>query len=559
MSVRKKKWRIKNTDQSLDLKQKLLVNRNLLSKEEIQAFMDFDKQDGLHDPYLMKGMKKAVERLLAAIDNNEKVIVFGDYDVDGITGAAVLIHTLTKLGATVSYRIPHRVEDGYGLNMKFVDEFIQAGIDLVITVDCGISCKEEVSKLQAAGVDVIVTDHHHVPDTPPEDAVAIVHPLQSDCDYPFKGLTGVAVAFKVCQALINERLSEPENQKLIESLLDLTSMGTVADCGPLMGENRYIVKKGLEQLSDTSWPGLKLLMEKSKLNFDKPFGTVDIGFKLGPRINASGRISSPYYALQLLLQKDRSHKAIQLADKLETINKERQNMLQEALMEAKENLKVNDTMVIAGWHQDWHPGILGLIAGRLNNEYGKPAFIMQDQGDHLVGSARSNEFFNVVEALTAGAEFLNNFGGHNQAAGFDLKKDNLEGFVTHLNQYADNQLAGVDVTPILDIECDIAESDVNWDTLGLLDQLGPYGTANEQPIFQISNLAVSEVRRVGNDKKHLSFSTTINGDKIKAIGFQMGDFSDYVNKKGSIDVACHLQNNHWKGKDYLQLLIVDLK
>ncbi len=547
MSVQKKKWNLKNDDASLPLSKKLFLNRGLETEAEIQEFIDIAEGNGLHDPYLMKDMDKAVPRLIEAIEKQEKIIVFGDYDVDGVTGAAILLRTLHRLGAVVSYRIPHRVQDGYGLNMKFIDEFIRIGVDLVITVDCGISCKDEVTKATEAGIDVIITDHHTVPSEPPTDAVAIVHPLQEDCDYPFKGLTGAAVGFKVCQALAEKCLSPEEREDLVMSLMDLASMGTVADCGPLLGENRYIVKRGLEVLKNTRWEGLRKLMKNAGVDGEGPLDTTAIGFRLAPRINAVGRISTPLYALQLLLQEEGSEKADQLAQKLEEVNRERQQMLERAFNDAHERVKEEEEMVIMAWDESWHVGILGLIAGRLAQQYGKPAII------------RSNEHFNLVEALTAHAEFLQHFGGHHEAAGFDLKKEDLEGFVSGMKKYAAEKLAEVDLRPTLELECELQHRDVTWETIALLESLGPYGTANEEPCFLLPDVEVVKVKRVGADMKHLSLTVKLGDDQIRGIAFKMGEYEEYLREHARVDLACHLKKNVWKGNESIQLQVVDLR
>ncbi len=559
MSVQNKKWVVKNEKAEEPLYKRLFENRGLGSEEEVEAFMNIEESGGLHDPFLMKDMKKACDRILKAVDAGEKIMIFGDYDVDGITGAAILFQGLKRLGATVSYRIPHRVNDGYGLNMRFVEEFIEIGVDLVVTVDCGISCKDEVKRAAEGGVDVIITDHHNVPDEPPTDAVAIVHPLQKDCKYPFKGLTGAVVGFKVIEALAGLRLKDFEKEELIESLLDLASLGTVADCGPLVGENRYIVKRGLEVLSNSRWEGLRSLMKKSGIDEGQELDTTAIGFRIAPRINAAGRISNPLYALQLLLQEEGSDKINALAEKLESINQTRRDMLDRAMLDARENLDFEGEKLIIGWSEDWHVGILGLISGRMCNDFGLPAIMMQDKGDVLVGSARSNEYFNVVEALHEMSEFLGHYGGHHQAAGFNLKKENLENFVEGMKKYANEKLADVDMKPVLNLECAIKHEDVSWDTLGLLDQLGPYGVENEEPSFLLSGMKVKDVRTVGSDGKHLSISVDMGGNQIKGIAFGMGEYASYVREKGVVDIACRLQKNVWNGRESIQLMILDLR
>ena len=366
MTVLSKQWRIKNEDQSLGVAEKLLANRGMVEKTQIQAYL-YPSRKSFHNPFLMKDMEKAVQRIKKAIANKEKIMIFGDYDVDGISGTAILFQTLKTMGARVSYRLPHRVKDGYGLSNAFVEEFAKVGANLVITVDCGISCANQIELAKSHGIDIIVTDHHTIPEKFPDLAHAILHPRQPGCDYPFKGLTGAGVAFKLASALITDKYDGEEKENFLFSLMDLASLGTVADIGPIQDENRIIVKYGLEALQDTKWVGLKYLKAQAGIEPNTKLNIATIGFRIGPRINAAGRIDHPYYALQLLLSTaEEEEKGKLLAEHLEKLNHTRQQMVFKALEEAEaQYLNRKSDKVFVAWSPDWHVGILGLIAGKI--------------------------------------------------------------------------------------------------------------------------------------------------------------------------------------------------
>jgi len=366
VSVLGKKWVIKNDDTSVSIIDKLLINRGMDNQSKIDTYLKTSFKKGLHNPFLMKDMDRAVERIRKAVENDERIMVFGDYDVDGISGTAILVHTLKMINAKASYRLPHRVDDGYGLNEKFIEEFAELKINLLITVDCGISCKSQIDLAKEKGIDVIITDHHALPEDFPDSAYAILHTLQPECQYPFKGLTGAGMSYKLASALIADQTESHKREEYLYSLLDLTSLGTVADLGPLTGENRIIVKYGLEALQDTKWRGLNYLKEYAGINPDEKLDINAIGYRLGPRINAAGRIANPYYALQLLLYDKWDDKGKILAGHLETLNQKRQQMVFDALEELRAHFAAqtnNDKKILVAWNKNWHVGILSKIYG----------------------------------------------------------------------------------------------------------------------------------------------------------------------------------------------------
>lgn len=558
MSVLKKNWQIRNEDHNLSITEKLLANRGIGDQGSIQTYLYPNYKKGFHNPFLMKDMDKAVDRIKKAVQRQEKIIIFGDYDVDGISGTAILYNTLKIMGARISYRLPHRVKDGYGLSNAFIEEFIKLGVNVAITVDCGISCKSQIDLAHNYGIDVIVTDHHTIPEQIPDKAYAILHPLQPGDEYPFKGLTGAGVAYKLASALITDNFKGGERDEYLFALLDLASMGTIADIGPIRDENRIIVKYGLEALKTTRWSGLQHLKNLAGILPEEKLTVGTIGFKIGPRINAAGRIDHPYYALQLLLSED-NEKGKLLAEHLEKLNQSRQQMVMKAMEEAETQYTGRrSNKIFVAWSPDWHVGILGLIAGKISEKYGIPAMIMQDFGDYLVASARSQETFNVVDALTANRDYLEHFGGHAQAAGFNIRKNRLEDFVRNMEEYAEkHMLRDQGEKQSLTIDCEIQADDINESLMKFMDQMEPFGVGNEQPLFLVRNVKHNYLKRVGKESNHLSFLAQTGFKKFSTIAYKMGEFADVMGQAQAIDLACYLDRNEWKGKHQIQFRAVD--
>lgn len=556
-----REWLVKPQDPQLDIFQNILKNRNISDPDTVNSYLSPNYKKGFHNPFLMKDMDKAVERLNRAIDQQERIIVFGDYDVDGISGTAVLCNTLKLCGANFSYRLPHRVNDGYGLNIKFIDEFKEKEVKILITVDCGISCREQITKAAGFGIDVIITDHHTIPEHLPDLAYAILHPKQPDCPYPFKGLTGSGVAFKLASALITDRFEGAERDRILYSLLDLASLGTVADIGPLLGENRIIVKYGLEAMQKSNWPGLNLLMESAGIDLSQKLGVTDIGFKIGPRINAAGRINHPYYALQMLLHEGDTSEGKSKARHLEQLNSERQQMVQKAMLEA--DLKFAewpaDRKVFIAWSPDWHVGIVGLICSRMVEKHGLPTIILQEFDEHLVASFRSNEVFNAVDTLNEVKDLLSHYGGHAQAAGFSISKANLPEFVERVSAYAAKILASHDFAAGLMLDAIVQHQDINDNFLRLISQMEPFGAGNEKPLFMIPNVEVSDFKKVGKDQNHLHFQARTTNGKFSSIAFKLGKLFPEITSHSRLDLAFHLEKNIWNGRESIQFQVVDLR
>lgn len=550
MSVIGKNWLIKNQSENKSVVEKILENRGFT---EIQEMVDF------HDPFLFEDMEKTVKRITQAIKAGELIVVFGDYDVDGISGTAILIHILRELKANVIYRLPNRVSDGYGLSDKFIEEFIKINVKLLITVDCGISCENQIAKAKNANIDTIITDHHTIPALEPKSAFAVLHPRYGDCQYPFKDLTGAGMALKLAHALIKSNFAKQDHDKYLDCFLDLASLGTIADLGSLVGENRLIVKRGLKTLENTKWTGLKKIKELANIKEGDTIDTIKIGFQIAPRINAAGRIGDPNLALKLLLNEVGEVSEQALSKELESLNKERQNMTEKALNEVEEFFSSEKKLpyILVAHNKNWHVGILGLVAGKLAEKYHKPVIMLQDLGDTLTASARSPIYFNIVEALTNFKHYLTSFGGHAQAAGFNLKKENLEKFTLAINEYAKIKLANTELKSTLEIDCSLKEEELSFDLLSEVEKLGPFGLGNQKPIFVMQSVSPHFIEQVGQDSNHLKFSLQIGTKEFRVIAFRMGQYADILKQQQKIDLVFSLNRNHWQDRDYIQIEALD--
>ncbi|MBI2463832.1 single-stranded-DNA-specific exonuclease RecJ [Candidatus Peregrinibacteria bacterium] len=555
MSVLRKTWLVKNTDTEKTLIERLFKNRNLADEKDIDYFFHTDYVKGLYDPLLLKGMKEALERIDRALKEKERVIVFGDYDVDGITSTAILFTTLKELGANISYRLPDRQSDGYGLNERFIEEFKEKEVKLVITVDCGIANSEEIEKAKNYGIDVIITDHHAMPteDRFPRQAYAIIHPKQEGCPYPFKEITGAGVAFKLSQALFTRH----KKKKGFEKFFDLAALGTVADCAPLIDENRLIVKGGLKMLKNTQNLGLKHLKNIAGIDENRRMSTETLSFLLAPRINAAGRIAHPYYALQMILAED--EKALQFAQKLEKLNQERQRITGLAMEEVEKKFGKSPEKknILVAYDSNWSSGIIGLIAGKMEERYARPCVIMEDRGDTLVGSIRSPEFFSSIQLLNQCKEYLDRFGGHEQAGGFNISKKNLAAFLEKITKVADESLRGKEIKNILSIDSEIIPAEIDMATLEEIEAFEPFGIGNERPTFLLKDVPVHGIRPMGNEKKHLSFGAYLGDHDIRCFGFHLGPMALRLHEGIHLDIVCHLERNEWNGNTKVELKMID--
>lgn len=534
----------------------LLFNRNLKTQNEIDEFLSPDYSKDVHDPHLFKDMEKACQRIYKAIREQELITVYGDYDADGVSSSVILRSVLKDLGAQVEVYLPHREKEGYGLNKKAVEE-LAGKTKVIITCDCGISNLEEVDLANQKGIDVIITDHHTIPDTLPK-ALAIIHPQVKGEMYPFKYLAGGGVAFKLAQALLSHvknDLSDKEKEGSEKWLLDMVALSTVADMVPLLGENRTLLKYGMLVLKKTRRLGMRKLIEVANLEIDK-IDTRAIGFSLAPRVNAAGRMDHANLAYYLMIEEDEV-KATKLAQELNQSNLDRQKLTERIVREAKaQAIDENDSLLVF-YDPSWSSGLTGLVAGRLARDYARPVFVMTKVEENIVGSGRSIPEFNIIEALQAHEDLLIKYGGHPQACGFSMDPEKRETFVQVMKELATQKLQGVEFQSKLDIELMIDFEDISWDLVDLLERFRPYGQMNPEPLFISTGLAITSIRQVGNDGKHLKLEVSKGNKKKGAIAFGLGNMSLELGDK--IDIVYNLSINQWNGNREIQLMIKDIK
>ncbi len=538
-----------------------ILYRREKDPQEARAFLE--RRPGPDNPFALPGMHRAVARTRQAIRGKEPIVVYGDFDADGVTATALLAITLRALGANVRPYIPHRVEEGYGLNIRAIEELAKAGARLLVTVDCGIRFPREIAYARRRGVDVIVTDHHLV-GTEPLEAVAVINPHQEECAaqaeiLPYKGLAGVGLAYKLAQALLraNRQVPLPGSVPLDEEeLLDLVALGTVADMAPLTGENRYLVSRGLERLNRAPRVGAEALIRQSGL---RP-GQVDtghIGFALGPRLNAAGRIAHAEKAYRLLTT-DSPEEAERLARELDELNQERQRLTKEMQERARAVILEQETLppLLFVADSEFPAGVVGLVASRLVDEFYRPAVIVGRGAEVSKGSARSIPEFHITRALDECADLLLRHGGHAVAAGFTVPTRQLEPLKRRLLEIAARELEGVELTPTLAIDAEVPLREVNGALWKALQDLRPYGEGNPEPLLLSRNVRVERQRPVG-DGSHLKLTLSDRGIWWDGIAFRQGEWAGRLPER--VDVVYYLRENEWNGETRLQLEIQDLR
>ena len=525
----------------------LLHNRGIEDPAEFEPFLTADDRLS-HVPLLLPDMDKAVTRILRALLGDEIIAVYGDFDADGITGTALLMEGLSHLGARATHYIPHRVDEGHGLNFPALKGLREKGVTLVVTVDCGISGSPEVELGQEMGLDFIITDHHEVPASLPP-ALASIDPKRHDSTYPFSELAGVGVALKLIQALYKKTNRDGD----WENFLDLVAMGTVTDMVPLSGENRYFVKHGLEVLNRSQRIGVLELVRSAGLEM----GELDedsIGYMLGPRLNASGRMDHAVTSYELLMASSQEQ-ACKLAAKLESNNSERQRLTIEVYMKAREKLLPDVTgmpLLMVG-ESVYPPGVVGVVAGKLVDEFYRPSIVVQLDGSNARGSARSIPEFDILGALTECQGLLTRFGGHRQAAGFLAPRKNLDQLQRCLLEIAGRELDGADLRPVVNIDTEVPLSVLNGEIYNQISRLAPFGQANRLPTFLSKNVKLLESRKVGANGDHLKLKLRDGTVTWDAIAFNMGNrrLSTYL------DMVYNLEKENWNGREFLRLNIVD--
>lgn len=526
---------------------RLLINRGIKNIEDAKRFLTADLS-GLHDPFLFKNMDKVVNRILQAKAKKERILVFGDYDVDGVTSSAVLNKILMKMSVDVIHHIPHRLIDGYGLNHEIARFAKDNNVSLLITVDCGITAVKEIESINDLGIDVIVIDHHEPGLQPLPNAFAIINPKQEGCHYPFKELAAVGLAFKLSQALTG---------KIDEELLHLTCLGTVSDVAPLVDENRIIVKAGLETLSRTKNKGLFALLSIGKI-VGKKLTPYHIGFIIGPRINAAGRMNSAHTSLDLFLSESKEE-AIRFAQELDQFNIDRQKMQREVVAEAMEIVEgLKDDKVIVLSKEGWHKGVLGIVASRLTDKYYKPAIVISVKDGIGTASARSISGFHIHDALAKCGQCLEEFGGHEGAAGLTILEKNIDPFRSMINKLAEQTMDSKALVQTLKIDDEIKISDITLDIARTIEQLQPFGEGNPMPIFCSHQCIVKSNAQILG-KETLKFWVTDGVTSISAVGFGMSKFSSLIVLGSKVDLAYHISIDDWNKAPTPQLQLKDIK
>lgn len=527
----------------------ILFARNISSSQEAEAFLNLELNQPT-DPYLLKGMGAAVRRINEALQRGEKVAIYGDYDADGVTGTALLMRVLSALGFMPQYYIPHRLDEGYGLNREALKLIKARGADLVITVDCGIRAIDPVREANKEGLDLIITDHHE-PGTEIPEAIAVINPKQPGDDYPFKGLAGVGLAYKLAQGIQNDR-----GRPLDVPMLELVAIGTVADLAPLQGENRNLVAKGLKELNQTSSVGLEALIKKARLSLGS-IGSTNIAFGLGPRINAAGRLDVANKAVELLLTQDTA-RAADLADRMEKINSKRQAMTRDVVERAREQL--GDTpvgKVIFAGDEGFHEGIVGLAASRLVDEFYRPSIVASMGEEVTKASARSIPGFNITSALEANKDLLVRFGGHAAAAGFVVETKKVDELRIRLDTYAAENFGDIDLKPSVEIDAQVKLVQLDWPLLEFIERLEPCGEGNRLPLFGARRVRVMSSRQVGKEGAHLKLVLEQERKIFDAIAFRMGSVKDGL--PSIVDVAFNFEKNVYMGTENLQLNVRALR
>ena len=557
-----KKWQIYETNENKvkEISEKynlnkllstILVNRNITQEEEVRLFLKPTRGD-FHNPFLMQDMEKAVERILIAIEKKEKVTIYGDYDVDGITSITVLKSFLQERGLEVGTYIPNRLEEGYGLNKKAIETIAEKGCQLMITVDCGISAIEEINHANALGIETIVTDHHEAGIELPK-ALAVIDNKRKDSKYPFRELAGVGVVFKLIQA-IGMKLNLPEESYL--KYLDIVCIGTISDIVPLVNENRVIAKLGLMLIKQTKNIGLKSILQSSGYH---KIDSNTISFGVAPRINACGRMGKADQALKLFLSKN-INEVTELTKGLNEYNRIRQETEKQIFESAikqieEEHLYQNNSIIVGG--ENWHHGVIGIVSSKITEMYFKPSILLSFEEDGIgKGSGRSIPGFDLHDALMKCNDTIEKFGGHSMAVGITIRKEKFKDFTKEFEEIA-KQAKVSEIVPIIKIDAKIDLNEINKEMVESLKELEPFGEGNKMPIFAFKNLKIDSIRAL-SEGKHLKLTLKDNNTIINAIGFNLGNLAEEYRIGDKIDVAGVLEINSFNGVDAIQINIKDI-
>ena len=559
-----KKWELSKPDEKIverlqkeynltELLANCLVSRGITSSEQLRVFLE-PTRDDFHDPFEMPDMKKAIDRIIKAIDTNEKVIIYGDYDVDGITSTMVLKRFLGEHGLDVDYKIPNRLNEGYGLNKEAVKKIADDGYSLIITVDCGISGLDEVEYANSLGLEVIITDHHETKDTIP-NCVAVIDCKRKDSKYPFKSLAGCGVVLKLIQAISQEKGYKPESYL---KYLDIVCVGTISDIVPLVDENRLIAKLGLMLIKQTRNPGLSFLINSTGF---KEINSTAISFGLAPRINACGRMGFEEEAIKLFLT-DNIEEAKNITIKLNDFNKQRQEIektiFEDAIKQIEENKMENDPIIVVAG-EGWHHGVIGIVSSKITEVYYKPSILVCFDGEIAKGSGRSVPGFDLHNALCESDEFLLKYGGHEMAIGLTLERKNFEKFKEKIKEIA-SKANLEEFVPILKIDKELEAKDISEENIRDLEKLEPFGESNKTPIFLYRNLKIDSIRSLSEGKHlKLTLKDDINYIILTAIGFNMGNLANEYRLFDKVDVVGTLEINEFNGRRDIQINLKDIR
>jgi len=554
-SLPKKLWKINNEDTSRSIIDVILENRNL-PPDHMEPFRLTER---MHEPDLLPDMEKGVQRILDAVNNNEKIVIFGDYDVDGVTSTALMLFFFKAINYPVQYIVPHREKDGYGLRESGVDRVNSMAAKLIITVDNGISANEAIDYAASLGIDVVVTDHHLQEGELP-NACAVINPNRTDSKYPFKSICGVTVAFKVAWVLGQRLMSEDGYKQFLLSHLDLVAIGTIADVMPIRDENYALVKFGLKVLSNTKKPGLIELKKISGVRTNT-ITPITVGYFLAPRLNAAGRMDDASLSVDLLVEESMAH-AKKLAQDLDALNRERQllqrDYLENATKDIKETFEVDQKVIIVE-NEEWQAGLIGLVSGRLKEEFCCPAFAFTKDGNgNFVGSARSIEAFHVTEALTVFNEYFLNYGGHHKAAGLTIPAEHFSIFKEKFTNYVNEKLADADLTPELEVDSVVEIDQINERVAQHIQEVGPFGETNPEPVLLLQSGVIRDIR-IMSEGRHIKFYIQKGNIIFECLWWGGGSFKNDLKLGSNCDIVFRMNINVFQGTPRLQLTIEDVQ
>jgi single-stranded-DNA-specific exonuclease len=539
----------------------LMVNRGLGDPDAARFFLDA-QLDTVHDPFLMLGMDVAVRRIVQAIQNKETVTVYGDYDVDGVTSAALVVHFFRELGAPFDYYLPNRMEEGYGLNDKALETIKARGSKLVITADTGITALSQVAHANTIGVEVIVTDHHQISVDGLPDALAILNPHQPDCTYPFKFLSGVGIVFKLAAGIRRGLLDagwEADKLPNLKKHLDLFTLGTIADMAPLVDENHVLTSHGLEALRTSVKPGVIAL--KSVIGIEGKVDSSSVGFGMGPRLNAAGRLGQPDRGLHLLVSSD-LNEAMEMAKSLEALNEERKETQKwcfeeaEYLLERQVDLENENVIVLAS--ENFHQGVIGIVAAKLADKFYRPAILIALKDGVGKGSARSIPTFNLVKAMTQCSEHLIQYGGHAYAAGLNIEQGRVDEFRKAMNRVGDEYLTEDCLVAELKVDATLTMEDISQATFKEIESLEPFGQMNKVPIFISREVRARDVKFVGREDNHVRFRAFQGNQFRNVIGFNLAHAFQSIDANEPVDIVYEMRRNTWGGRDSIEIKLLDL-